>query len=154
MPWRSLIFSPLKLEVFIPEQTLIWLPALTRVCVCACVLLCLFKNTLRGMIFFLLWFIPSCSQYRVSRRHRARVGFSVNEDLSQSGGVYERLPRQRDCLVSWNSQEATAQGEDCWLMKETIFSKATHKLKSFATFRGWILKWDSLTKKKAVLLFL
>lgn len=142
MTWRAHIFSPFEAWGFHPHMTETDLTACIYNSMCMCThIMCLSNYTLWVMHFrffltFIHPFIYIQAVSRVSREHQACVGFTGNEDLSQSEGAYEQPLRQREHFVSWNSQEATAWDKDCWLMKEIIYSEAVGKVKSFATFRG------------------
>ncbi len=141
MTWRPLIFSPFEAWGFHPHMTGTDLTACIYDGMCMCMhIMCLSSHTLWVTFRFFLLSVTPSSIFRLCRESaesiRPCVGFTGNEDLSQSEGAYERPLRQRERLVSWNSQEATARDQDCWLMKEIIYSEAVGKLKSFATFRG------------------
>lgn len=144
MTWRALLFS-FEARRFHPNRAETDPTAL----MCMCRHMCLFKYThYEGDIFY--FFHSSLHIYiqavsRVSREDWACVGFTGNQDSSHSGGgAYERLLRQRERLVSSNSQEARAQDKNCWLMKEIIYSEAMGKLKSSAPFRGMTSKMRHL----------
>lgn len=129
---------PLKLKFFfLPmQQTLIWRPVFSRACVRRCIL-CVYSRIPSEwrICFSSLPVIPS-STFRLCVESSESTGpewgsLGMKTSVGE-GGAYERLLRQRERLVSWNSQEATAK--DCWLMKEIIYSEAMGKLKSFCCF--------------------
>lgn len=138
MTWRALLFS-FEARRFHPNRAETDPTAL----MCMCRHMCLFKYThYEGDIFFFS-FIPSHLHSGCVESQQRRLGLcGVHWESrleSFGGGAYERLLRQRERLVSSNSQD-----KNCWLMKEIIYSEAMGKLKSSAPFRGMTSKMRHL----------